>query len=195
MTPASLEIEQEYLYFYPYQCTPCFLLRLGRPTARDLSVVTDGGARYRWSGGVGPDGDLVSFSAICSHKLSYPAPAVSFIGYRRQPVAYRDGQNQVVRRSGVIQCCSEHSVYDPASGARVLSGPAPAPLAAVDLGAGTEGLEVQGIYGEDVLGRFLDRFGFQLALTFGDPDYREHVIETATVMRSEDYTRRRIQCS
>lgn len=195
VTPESLEVEQEYLYFYPYQCTPCFLLRLGRPTARGLRVVTDAGARYRWTGGIGPNGDLVSFSAICSHKLSYPAPAVSFIGYRRQPVAFRDARNRVVRRAGVIQCCSEHSVYDPASGAKVLSGPAPAPLAAVALASGPEGLQAQGIYGEDVFGRFLDRFGYQLALTFGDPDYRRSVTDSATVVRSEDYSRRRIQCS
>jgi len=31
----------------------------------------------------------------------------------------------------VIHCCSEHSQYDPAEGARVVAGPAPQPLAAI----------------------------------------------------------------
>ena len=31
----------------------------------------------------------------------------------------------------MIHCCSEHSEYDPATGARVLGGPAPQPLSAI----------------------------------------------------------------
>ena len=33
------------------------------------------------------------------------------------------------RRGSVIHCCADHSVYDPAAGARVVAGPAPQPLA------------------------------------------------------------------
>src|SRR5438552_3337692 len=68
---------------------------------------------------------IVAYSAICAHKLAYPTREISFIRYQEQPSKTSKG--------GVIHCCAEHSVYDPAAGARVVSGPAPQPLAAIVL--------------------------------------------------------------
>ena len=56
--------------------------------------------------------------------MTYPTKQVSFIGYRAEP-------SPVAPRGKVITCCSDRSVYDPAAGARVVSGPAPQPLATV----------------------------------------------------------------
>ena len=82
------------------------------------------GATYAWQGGVGPlRATIVAFSAICAHKLAYPTREVSFIRYQRERSATSDAQ--------VIHCCADHSVYDPAQGARVVAGPAPQPLAAI----------------------------------------------------------------
>jgi arsenite oxidase small subunit len=49
---------------------------------------------------------------------------VSFISFRKTR-AQRGVQD------GLIHCCAEHSQYDPARGAEVLSGPARQPLCAV----------------------------------------------------------------
>ena len=193
VTAKTLQARTEYLFFYPYRSTPCFLLRLSSP-APGVDLNTENGHRYRWQGGSGPDRSLVAYSAICAHKLTHPSKAVSFIGYRPDPVGYLDPGNQFVRRGDVIQCCSEHSIYNPAEGARVLSGPAPQPLAAVDLRESEGGLEVAGVYGGRLFERFFERFGFRLGMDFGDPAYREPVAGEAQLMLTEDYTLQRIQC-
>jgi Rieske Fe-S protein len=189
----ALAPEQEYVFFYPYACTPCFLLDLGRPTASPMELSTGKGRAYRWTGGVGPRRSVVAFSAICSHKLTHPSAAVSFIGYRRNAVGYPGGDKQIVRRAGVIQCCSEHSVYDPAQGARVLSGPAPQPLAAIALECQDDRLYAVGVYGGQVFERFFERFDFRLAMEFGGA-HRERVVDRAVVRPLEDYSRQRIRC-
>lgn len=192
ITAGALETERDYLFFYPYVCTPCFLLRLARPT-EPVELETAAGEAYRWRGGVGPEHSVVAFAAICSHRLTYPAESVSFIGYRKQPVGFLDGQ-RVERRAAVIQCCSEHSLYDPAAGARVLAGPAPQPLASIALEADTTGaLYATGVYGGLLYERFFRRFGFQLELEFGTRA-QSPVEGVATVQPLDEYSRTRIQC-
>ena len=129
----ALEVGKSYVFDYPYTTTPCFLLNLGKPTARDTSLTTEAGTRYVWEGGCGPQRSIVAFCAICAHKMTHPAKAVSFINYRHETVSFEDASEQPAQRSQVIYCCSEKSVYDPADGARVLGGPAPQPLAAIAL--------------------------------------------------------------
>ena len=190
--PADLEPEREYVFFYPYVCTPCFLLRLAKP-AEPAELSTEEGRTYQWPGGVGPEGRVVAFAAICSHKLTHPSGPVSFIGYRQQPVGFQNRQNQIVRQAAVIQCCSEHSIYDPAQGARVLAGPAPQPLASIALELRREELLAAGVYGGLLYERFFERFGFRLQLEFGERA-QNLVEQTSRVMPIEDYTRQRIQC-
>ncbi|MDX1605767.1 MAG: hypothetical protein R3202_06210, partial [Candidatus Competibacterales bacterium] len=165
--------DTDYLFFYPYVSTPCFLIRLSRPV-EPVALTTEAGETYHWRGGVGPQGEVVGFCAICAHKLSYPAPSVSFIGFRKQPVGYLEGE-RIERRGSVIRCCSEHSIYDPAAGARVLSGPAPQPLASVTLEQAADGsLRAVGMRGGLLYQTFFERFAFQLELEFG-PRYRDRV--------------------
>lgn len=192
ITVDALETERDYLFFYPYVCTPCFLLRLARPT-EPVELETAAGEAYRWRGGVGPERSVVAFAAICSHRLTYPAEAVSFIGYRKNPVGFLDGQ-RVEWRAAVIQCCSEHSLYDPAAGARVLAGPAPQPLASIALEIDTTGaLYATGVYGGMLYERFFQRFGFQLEMEFGSRA-RTPVEQAATVQPLGEYSRIQIQC-
>ena len=188
-----LEKEREYVFFYPYVSTPVFLLDLGKPTTA-VDLRTESGQAYRWRGGIGPNRSIVAFCAICAHRMSHPTAAVSFIGYREQPVGFLDDHNQVMRRSSVIQCCSEHSIYDPAQGARVLSGPAPQPLAAIALDD-TDGLiYASGVYGGVLYERFFENFGFRLGLEFGPERVQQKVTKTTLVKPMDDYTRQRIQC-
>ena len=119
----ALEAETNYVFHYPYAGTPCFLLKLARPVTIAATLRREDGATYAWEGGVGPGRAVVAFSAICAHKLAYPTRDISFIRYQPQKSATSDAH--------VIHCCADHSVYDPANGARVLAGPAPQPLAAI----------------------------------------------------------------
>lgn len=189
---ADLEAEREYVFFYPYVATPCFLLDLGK-TAKALELSTEKGEAYQWQGGVGPNASVVAFAAICAHKLTHPSEPVSFIGYRKKPVGFLDENDEVIRRNAVIQCCSEYSIYDPAQGAKVISGPAPQPLASIALEENDGQLFATGVYGGTVYDRFFERFGFRLEMEFGEKA-REQVSGTALVRTTEEYTRQRVEC-
>ncbi len=196
VTPSRLKVGENYLFHYPYIATPCFLLNLGRPTERDTLLQTEKGKSYRWQGGVGPQRSIVAFSAICAHKMSYPAGEVSFINYRHQAVSFRNKDETIIKRSQVIYCCSEKSVYDPLQGARVLGGPAPQPLAAIllEYEERDESLYAAGIYGGEMLDLFFEKFSFRLSLEFKTANIREQVAHTATVMPLAQYCRTQVLC-
>jgi len=185
-----------YLFHYPYVTTPCFLINLGEPAPGPDTLQTQAGGSYRWRGGTGPGHSLVAFSAICSHRMTYPARSVSFINYRHRPTPFVNEDKTVVKRAHIIYCCSENSVYDAADGARVLGGPAPQPLAAIDLeyDSDTGQLHATGTDGGELFERFFDKFGFHLALEYGVSDIRQRVTGTAEVVRLDDYTRNQVLC-
>ena len=121
----ALETGENYLFFFPHVTTPCFLMDLGKPVTTPHALKTHDGAAYSWPGGVGNGRSMVSFSAMCAHRMSHPAPEVSFINYRHGKIDFTDKNYELQSRSGLIYRCSEGSVYDPGDGARVLGGPAP----------------------------------------------------------------------
>jgi Rieske Fe-S protein len=191
LRPGKLEAGRSYVFNYPFVTTPCFLIDLGQPAEPGADLAAEDGRTYQWSGGVGPGRSIVAFSAICAHRMSYPTREVSFISYRHKPVSESAGDAGWWNRGQVIYCCSEGSVYDPRDGARVLAGPAPQPLAAIHLeyAADENALFATGIYGGDMLERFFDKFGFQVALAYGRDDIREPAHETATVWPFDEYSR------
>lgn len=196
ITSESLTVGESYVFNYPYATTPCFLLDLGRPTARDTRLTTEAGDDYVWQGGCGPDGSIVAFCAICAHKMSHPAKSVSFINYRHEQVRFRDASENTAERSRVIYCCSEKSVYDPADGARVLGGPAPQPLAAIALEHedDTGHIYAVGTTGGEMYQKFFDAFGFRLAMEHETADIKSLARGVTTVVDMEEYTRNRIMC-
>ena len=109
---AALELETNYVFQYPFEATPCLLVKLRTPVSVQASLKREDGTAYAWQGGVGRDRNAVAFSAICAHKLAYPTREVSFIRYQRDASATSSGR--------VIHCCADHSVYDTAEGARVV---------------------------------------------------------------------------
>jgi arsenite oxidase small subunit len=186
---------ETYVFNYPYVSTPCFLIELGRPTETVSGLETEDGRRYSWKGGVGPQRSVVAFSAICAHRMSYPTKDISFISYRHEEVRFTDLDRNSVRKEQVIYCCSEGSVYDPAEGGRVLGGPAPQPLAAVDLTCSENGaISACGTYGGDMFDRFFEGFGFQLSLIHGTEKFREPASDTSVVVPLEEYTRNQRTC-
>jgi len=189
LAPPDLEVGKNYVFHYPYVATPCFLVDLGKPVAGDEELETEDGRRYRWQGGVGPDRSIVAFSAICAHRMSYPTRKVSFIKYHHnRPNDTSTGWNSRTQEQ-VIHCCSEGSVYDPTAGGKVLAGPAPQPLAAVDLAFDPdEGLTAAGTYGGDMFDRFFAEFEFQLMLQHGTENVRQPVDGTTVVMPLDEYS-------
>ena len=191
----TLAVGENYVFNYPFVTTPCFLLNLGHATT-PAELKTEIGETYRWPGGVGPARSVVAFSAICAHKMSYPAKAISFINYRHERVNFRNSAEQPVERAQVIYCCSEKSVYDPAQGARVLGGPAKQPLAAIVLEEDKHdgALYAVGTYGGEMFERFFREFGFRLALDHGTRDIRAAVSGTVTVMPLAEYSGQQMRC-
>jgi Rieske Fe-S protein len=176
------------VFDYPYSSTPCFLLRLDRPAAGGIDLKTESGQPYRWEGGVGADKSIVAYSAICAHKMTYPTKQVSFIGYR-------DGPSPVAGKGKVITCCSDRSVYDPSAGARVVSGPAPQPLATILLehDPGSDEVRAVGTFGGEMFAEFFRKFEFRLKLDMG-PRMRSQVDGTTVVRLLENYSSQWAKC-
>lgn len=185
----SLAVNRNYVFPYPYQGTPCFLLRLDKPTDPEVKLETADKQPYVWSGGVGADRAVVAYSAICAHQLAYPTKQVSFI-------SFRDAPNQVYPRANVITCCAQHSVYDPAQGAKVLSGPAPQPLCAIILehDAKSDELYAVGTYGGEMFKEFFRKYAFKLDLDHGRNVAQKPVGDTTVVADLTHYCRQQIQC-
>jgi len=73
----------------------------------------------------------------------------------------------------------------------VLAGPAPQPLTAVRLeyAEADQALFATGVYGGDILDRFLTQFGFQVALAHKREDIRSPARDVTTVWPMSEYSR------
>jgi Rieske Fe-S protein len=184
VTAKSLKAHHNYVFNYPYASTPCFLLNLDRAMPESVN----NGSQYDWPGGVGAAKSIVAYSAICAHKLAYPTPQISFISYRAKP-------SKASARGQVISCCADKSVYDPFAGAKVMSGPAPQPLAAILLehDAKTDALFAIGTYGGEKFNEFFQKYDFKLSMEMGDKA-KEVVIVTAKVSDLAAYSSQTAQC-
>jgi arsenite oxidase small subunit len=159
----ALKVNHNYIFNYPFESTPCFLLNLDKPMPAKVDLKTEAGKAYQWPGGAGPQRTLVAYSAICAHKLAYPTSQVSFISFRTQP-------GKASKQSKVISCCADSSVYDPYAGAKVISGPAPQPLAAILLehDPKTDEIYAIGTFGGEKFNDFFQKYEFKLDLEMGD---------------------------
>ncbi len=187
---ASLAVGRNYIFHYPFEGTPCFLINLGKPTGQNVSLRTETGSAYRWPGGVGPQRAVVAYCAICTHRMTYPTRQISFISYRDRASA------SAASRLNTIHCCSEHSEYDPASGARVLGGPAPQPLAAIllEYDAPSDGLSAIGTLGADLFNAFFAKYELKLELDYGGGRARQRSGDTAVVTALSDFCKQQVRC-
>ena len=185
---AQLQQGVGYVFEYPYSATPCFLIRLDRAAPGGIDLRTESGGTYRWNGGIGPGNAVVAYSAICAHKMTYPTKQVSFIGYRNEP-------SPVAPSGRVITCCSDRSVYDPSAGARVVSGPAPQPLATILLeqDAKTDEVWAVGTFGGEMFDQFFQKYDFRLKLEMG-PRATSQVEGTTVVRELASYSTQWAKC-
>ena len=184
---AEIPPNRNLIFHSPYASTPCFLLNLGKPASASATLKTSGNQTYEWRGGVGAARSVVAYSAICAHKLTYPTRDISFISYR----AEKSARNKL---AAVIHCCSEHSQYDPAQGAKVVAGPAPQPLAAILLehDPKSDGIHAVGTLGGEMFNEFFAKYEFRLALEHGAP--RRQVGGTCMVQELDNYCRQQVKC-
>lgn len=180
---------EQYVFHYPFPATPCFLLDLGRPLAGRNGLATEAGSQYDWPGGVGPHASIVAYSAICAHKMAHPTRSISYISYRKP-------RNDTDPDTGVISCCAENSLYDPAAGAAVLDGPAPQPLAAILLehDPADDTLYALGTLGGEMFQRFFSEFGMRLSLENPSRDERTPLSDAVRVMPLADFSGNVVRC-
>jgi Rieske Fe-S protein len=192
----ALEVGETYVFHYPFVSTPCFLIDLGKTVKTRNKLQTREGKSYVWRGGAGPRSSVVAFSAICAHKMSHPARSVSFINYRHGETRFRNSDDQIEERPGVIYCCSENSVYDPARGGQVLGGPAPQPLAAIELeyDAGRDMFYATATIGGEMFDRYFNDFHDRLVLEHGRTDIDRTMQGSSELMLLTDYTSNPVSC-
>ena len=193
---SDLKVGENYIFHYPYVTTPCFLINLGKGTKQGKKLETEDGQKYRWVGGAGPHRAIVAYSAICAHMMTHPAQAVSFINYRHEPASFKDLNEDQVRRSNIIYCCSEKSVYDAFNGAQVLGGPAPQPLAVIVLEYDElkDGYYATGTLGGEMFEKFFEEFGFRLSLEHRTNDIRQQASNQVTVLSLAEFCKNQVYC-
>jgi Rieske Fe-S protein len=193
---SALEVGETYLFHYPFVSTPCFLIDLGKQVRSRKGLRTRDGEAYVWKGGVGPGRSVVAFSAICAHRMTHPAPSVSFINYRHGETRFRNSEDQVEERRGVIYCCSENSVYDPAEGGQVLGGPAPQPLAAIELDYDSkrDAFFATATIGGEMFESYFEKFHDRLVLQHGRTDIDTAMEGSCELVRLADYSSNLISC-
>ncbi len=185
----TLRVHENYLFAYPYVSTPCLLLRLGGATPRKVERKDAKDAVYTWPGGVGQDGAVVAYSAICAHAFSYDSKATSFLTYSKTP-------RHLSGRGRTITCCAHGSVYDPAAGAAVIGGPAKFPLAAVQLAydSDSDELAAVGMVGTTLFAEFFKAFRADLNAEYGRGAYRAMLEHQTTVLPMREYSKDVVKC-
>lgn len=93
---AAMAVNQAVSFSYPDASSPCYVLRMGSPVP----------------GGVGPGGDVVAYSAMCTHMGC--------------PVSYDGG-------SRTFKCGCHFSIFDPENGGQMVCGQATEDLPKVRL--------------------------------------------------------------
>jgi len=188
---SALRAQTNYVFHYPFEATPVFLLDLGKP-ALPTGLRTKSQQSYQWPGGVGPGRSLVAFSAICAHKLVYPTKDLSFISFRKGAAINPQTPSQ---GSDLIHCCADHSQYDPARGAQVLGGPADQPLCAILLEheAKADTLTATGTLGGELFDDFFRKYEMKLSLENG-PKAKQVVAGRSTVRELERFCRNAVRC-
>ncbi len=179
---SELVTDQAYLFHYPFQAAPCFLINLGQASAAPRTLSGEEGD-YAWPGGVGKQHNLVAYVAICTHQLSYPNKAASVI-------RYAGDASELAGKPGMIVCCAHGSVFDPAEGARKVSGPAEQPLIPVRLEVDPQddSLSATGIDTTRLIERFFKAYRPDLITEYGPGGYRQPVGDTTTAVLLDRYS-------
>lgn len=146
-----------YIYYYPLDNDPNFLIRLGDISGNDVRVspfnvnIPATGGTFRSPGGVGPYGSVVSFSAICQHLGCVPP----IIHYYKGGLSIPGHPELPLIETGYIHCNCHGSTYDPLEGAKVVTGPTvkPLPNTILDFDPTTDTYRVRSMIGPTIYGK------------------------------------------
>jgi Rieske Fe-S protein len=116
---SALTKEENYVFNFPMVSIPCIVVDLGEATQKDVKLRSDDGTEYIFKGGVGKEGSIVAFSAICPHQLTHPTPDDSFFQY-----VPKSGKTMAYDEGGVFVCSSHLSAFTPKDGGKRVNGPA-----------------------------------------------------------------------
>ena len=171
---ADLGSEEAYIFHYPYMGVPCFLINLGKPAAASMTLSGDPLSKesgsYEWPGGVGKTSNLVAYVAICTHQLSAPSKAVSYMRFAASG-------SELAGAPGKIVCCAHGSIFDPMEGAKPVFGPATYPLLPVRLehNPDDDSVVATGIAGHHLIDQYFRSYKRDLIREYGPGVYRESV--------------------
>jgi Rieske Fe-S protein len=187
---SKLEQEVNYVFNYPYASTPCLLVNLPRPTATEVELTSESGEKYIWKSGVGKNRAIVAYVAICTHQLTHPTPADSFIMYVPEKM-----KTMAYDKSGVIVCSSHLSAFDVHAGGKVLGGAATQPLAAVVLEhAADDTLWAVGILGPDKFQDYFKAFKPELKQFYNGPAEAKKLVSiSAKTVKLTEFSKDLIQ--
>ncbi len=154
-SPSALQFD------YPLQNTPNFLLNIGDSNGNPIKIesvevlIPATGEKYLSLPGVGPNGSIVAYNAICQH-LGCIFPELRFY-----PAGVESVNIQGQQLTNVIHCLCHGSTYDPVKGASVVTGPTTHPLPQVKLiwDSGTDELYASLMIGPVIYGRQSDLVG------------------------------------
>lgn len=187
---SALNVETNYMFNYPYDSTPCMMVKLPEPSQQEVQLKSDTGEEYVWKSGVGTNRTIVAYSAICPHQLTHPTPNDNFIQYvpKSKPTIAYDN-------SGIIVCSSHLSAFDAKSGAKNLRGAATQPLAAVVLEvASDDTIWAVGILGPDKFQDYFKAFKPEFREFYGGiAQAKELVSISAKTVKMTEYSKDIIQ--
>ncbi|MFG1449334.1 MAG: Rieske 2Fe-2S domain-containing protein [Thermoplasmataceae archaeon] len=157
--------EHPFLFYYPLDNDPNFLLRLSHNTSGEITlppsrtVIPATGQYFNSPGGVGPHGNVVAYSAICQHLGCVP-PIIHYY----TPGSAIPGHPSIKASNypwGVVHCNCHGSTYDPSSGAHVITGPTshPLPNVILEYDSITDTYKVKSMVGPVIYGKPTDLEG------------------------------------
>ena len=188
LTEKDIAPHREYIFFYPFASTPCYLINLVDEVKGAQLKLSDG-QTYLWKGGVGSKKSIVAYSAICSHQWSYPTKDYAFINYYPP-----DKPSETTKKAGVIQCCAHLSVFDPRAGGKVIEGPAEVPLASILLEEEGGKLYAVGVLGKDQFDAFFENYKTDLRKEYGSTAKAKELVDKCVVMEVGKYVKEIIRC-
>lgn len=177
-----------YIFFYPYASTPCYLINLNEEI-KPVEIKLKDGNSYKWPGGIGSKKGIVAYSAICAHQWSYPTKEYSFINYYPP-----DTPSETTKKSGIIQCCAHLALYDPREGGKVIDGPAEVPLASVILQMEEDKIYAIGIVGVDQFDKFFDTYRADLRRQYGSMAKAKELMDKCVTMEVDKYVQAVVRC-
>ncbi len=189
ITVGSLKPEVTYVFNYPYNATPSFIMDIGI-SAKETKLRSAEGEEYLFKGGIGEKNSIVAYSAICSHQLAHPTPEDSFITY-----IGKNKKTMACDRGNVIVCSSHMSAFAAEEGAKNIAGPAPGPLATIVLEEEPDGkIYAVAVLGKDLFHEYFKSFRPEFKKFYKNRRFaKKKVKQKAIVMELEKFSKDIIQ--